>query len=117
MRPVSSTGALGYDLVYDSKNQGGLGSSGMLHLLPDKPEQPECRQFMSNGSCKYGSDCKYHHPRERIAQLATNSLGPLMLPLRPVSCMCIALHTLISQFRYCAHSFSFCFQKNKIAFF
>ncbi|KAI8552035.1 hypothetical protein RHMOL_Rhmol06G0233200 [Rhododendron molle] len=80
MRSVSSTGVLGSDLIYDSKNQGGL---GMLHLLPDRPEQPECRQFMSNGSCKYGSDCKYHHPRERIAQLATNSLGPLMLPLRP----------------------------------
>lgn len=83
VRPASSTSVFGYDFAYNSKNQGDLGSSAMLHLLPERPDQPECRQFMSNGSCKYGSNCKFHHPRERIAQLGTNYLGPLMLPLRP----------------------------------
>ncbi|KAL6965514.1 hypothetical protein U1Q18_027677 [Sarracenia purpurea var. burkii] len=82
------------DLVYNFKDQGESGSSGLVHLLsapipplPERPDQPECRHFMSTGSCKYGSDCKYHHPRERMAQL-TSSLGPLGLPLRPGQAVC-----------------------------
>lgn len=53
--------------------------------LPERPGEPECRYFMNTGNCKYGSDCKYHHPKEKIAQMAASSLGPLGLPLRPVS--------------------------------
>ena len=92
MIPVSSPSVLGSDLVYNFQNQGESGSSGLMHWsptsnphLPERPDQPECRHFMSTGICKYGSHCKYHHPRERIAQLTTSSLGPLGLPLRPVS--------------------------------
>lgn len=95
MSPISSTGILGSNLVYNSRNQSESGSSGQVHLLssliphlPERPDQPECRYFMSTGSCKYGSDCKYHHPKERIAQLATNTLGPLGLPLRPGQAVC-----------------------------
>lgn len=54
--------------------------------LPERPDQPECRYFMERGSCKYGPECKYHHPREKVSQLVSASLGPLGLPLRPVSC-------------------------------
>ncbi|KAL8145533.1 hypothetical protein AgCh_003628 [Apium graveolens] len=61
--------------------------SGVSHL-PERPDQPECRYFMNNGSCKYGRDCKYHHPREKIAQLAAGSIGPLGLPLRPGQAVC-----------------------------
>ena len=92
MSPISSTSILGSNLFYNSRNQSEPGSSGQVQLLsslsqhlPERPDQPECRYFMSTGSCKYGSDCKYNHPKERIAQLATNTLGPLGLPLRPVS--------------------------------
>ncbi|KAL7000018.1 hypothetical protein U1Q18_001168 [Sarracenia purpurea var. burkii] len=95
LNPISSTSVLGSNLGYNSKNYDESGSSGLLHMLsasiphlPERPDQPECRHFMSNGSCKYGSDCKYHHPRERFAQLATNSLGPLGLPLRPGQAVC-----------------------------
>ncbi|XP_028077801.1 zinc finger CCCH domain-containing protein 3-like [Camellia sinensis] len=95
MSHVSSTSYLGSDFVYNSKNQGESGSIGMVHMLPtsiphlpERPDQPECRHYMSTGSCKYGFDCKYNHPRERIAQLATNSLGPLGLPLRPGQAVC-----------------------------
>jgi hypothetical protein len=56
--------------------------------LPERPDEPECRYFMNNGSCKFGSDCKYNHPREKIAQLASSSLGPLGLPLRPGQAAC-----------------------------
>lgn len=53
--------------------------------LPERPGEPECRYFMNTGDCKYGSDCKYHHPKEKTAQIAASSMGPLGLPLRPVS--------------------------------
>ncbi|KAL8195379.1 hypothetical protein R6Q57_025782 [Mikania cordata] len=56
--------------------------------LPERPGEPECRHFMHTGSCKYGSDCKYHHPKEKIAQMAASSLGPLGLPLRPGQAVC-----------------------------
>ncbi|KAK1405473.1 Zinc finger CCCH domain-containing protein 3 [Heracleum sosnowskyi] len=74
---------------------GELGFSGPVPLssagisnLPERPDQPECRYFMNTGSCKYGADCKYNHPREKIAQIAASSLGPLGLPLRPGQAVC-----------------------------
>lgn len=83
MSPAASTNLLG--------ESGGINgqvhslSQSVSNNLPERPDQPECRYFMNTGSCKYGSDCKYHHPREKTAQFATSSLGPLGLPLRPVS--------------------------------
>ncbi|XP_059661143.1 zinc finger CCCH domain-containing protein 3-like [Cornus florida] len=92
MSPISSSGVLGPNVVYNSKNQDDSGSGGQLHMLPtsilhlpERPDQPECRYFMSTGNCKYGSYCKYNHPRERIS---ANSLGPLGLPLRPGQSIC-----------------------------
>ncbi|KAL3509943.1 hypothetical protein ACH5RR_029344 [Cinchona calisaya] len=74
---------------------GGLASNGQMHRLstslsnlPDRTDQPECRDFVNTGSCKYGLDCKYHHPRNKIAPLPSNSLGPLGLPLRPGQAVC-----------------------------
>ncbi|KAL8140474.1 hypothetical protein V2J09_006495 [Rumex salicifolius] len=69
---------------YNTKVQEELVLSG----LPERPGQPECRYFMINGSCKYGFDCKYHHPKERIAQLAMYGIGPHGLPLRPGEAVC-----------------------------
>ncbi|KAF7815037.1 zinc finger CCCH domain-containing protein 3 isoform X1 [Senna tora] len=59
--------------------------SSMNPTLPERPDQPECRYFMSTGTCKYGSDCKYHHPKERVAQSTINPLG---LPVRPGQAIC-----------------------------
>ncbi|KAJ8420623.1 hypothetical protein Cgig2_027793 [Carnegiea gigantea] len=80
---------------HTTKNQGELVASGQLDLLaiiifqfPERPDHPECRYFMNIGSCKYGSNCKFHHPKESLARLATNSLGPQGLPLRPVIKSC-----------------------------
>lgn len=89
MSPVPSTGIVGSNLVYNPRSPVESGSAGQMHLLsnsspslPERPDQPECRYFMSTGNCKYGTDCKYHHPKERNAQSASNPLG---LPSRPVS--------------------------------
>ncbi|CAL1393622.1 unnamed protein product [Linum trigynum] len=101
LSPMSSSPSiLGSNLVFNtSRNHQGEsgGSSGQqTHLiynappssnLPSRPDQPECRHFMNTGTCKYGSDCKYHHPKDRTAQLATNP-GPLGLPSRPGQALC-----------------------------
>ncbi|XVE78386.1 hypothetical protein DITRI_Ditri13aG0140700 [Diplodiscus trichospermus] len=97
MGPVSSTGVLGSNFAYNSVNPAESGSSGQILLsssasasnFPERPHQPECRYFMNTGTCKYGADCKYHHPKERIANSAVNSIGPLGLPSRPVSFLSI----------------------------
>ncbi|XVF81557.1 hypothetical protein PTKIN_Ptkin15bG0164200 [Pterospermum kingtungense] len=85
MSPLSSTGILGSNFAYNSMNPFESASSGQLPNFPERPDQPECRYYMNTGTCKYGSDCKYHHPKERIANSAVNSIGPLGLPSRPVS--------------------------------
>lgn len=80
INPVSVTSGLGLPVF-----NGQLSASH----LPERPDQPKCRYFMNNGSCKYGSDCKYHHPREKILQSGSNFLGPLGLPLRPGQPVCV----------------------------
>ncbi|GMI85632.1 hypothetical protein like AT1G04990 [Hibiscus trionum] len=95
MSPVSSSGILGSNYAYNSMNPTDSGFSGHMLLsstsasnYPERPDQPECRYYMNTGSCKYGSDCKYHHPKERIANSAINSVGPLELPSRPGQAIC-----------------------------
>ena len=96
MSPVSSTGILGSNFTYNSMNPAESGSSGQLLLsstsalnFPVRPDQPECRYYMNTGTCKYGYDCKYHHPKERIANSVVNGVGPFGLPSRPVSFLSI----------------------------
>ncbi|XP_009418524.2 zinc finger CCCH domain-containing protein 3-like isoform X1 [Musa acuminata AAA Group] len=60
---------------------------GVPLSLPDRPDQPECQFYMKTGNCKYGSSCKYHHPKERN-QPAMATIGPLGLPLRPGQPVC-----------------------------
>ncbi|KAE8679703.1 hypothetical protein F3Y22_tig00111398pilonHSYRG00367 [Hibiscus syriacus] len=95
MSPVSSPDIIGSNFAYNSTNPPESGSSGQMLLsstsasnYPERPGQPECRYYMNTGSCKYGSDCKYHHPKERIANSAANSVGPLGLPSRPGQAVC-----------------------------
>ncbi|XVF31813.1 hypothetical protein REPUB_Repub17cG0025800 [Reevesia pubescens] len=95
MSPVSSAGILGSNFPYNSMNPTESGSSGQVLLsstsasnFPERPDQPECRYYMNTGTCKYGSDCKYHHPKERIANSAVNGIGPLGLPSRPGQAVC-----------------------------
>jgi len=48
-------------------------------------ERAECRFFMNTGTCKYGDDCKYSHPKERLLQSPPTLLNPIVLSARPVS--------------------------------
>ncbi|KAL4323167.1 hypothetical protein GQ457_11G004240 [Hibiscus cannabinus] len=95
MSSISSSGVLGSNYTYNSMNPAESGSSGQMLLssssassYPERPDEPECRYYMNTGTCKYGSDCKYHHPKERIANSAVNSVSPLGLPLRPGQAVC-----------------------------
>ncbi|TYG60852.1 hypothetical protein ES288_D07G100900v1 [Gossypium darwinii] len=95
MSPASSAGILGSNYAYNSMNPAESGSSGQMLLssapasnFPERPDQPECRYYMNTGTCKYGSDCKYHHPKERISNSAMSSVGPLGLPSRPGQPVC-----------------------------
>ncbi|KAI3675185.1 hypothetical protein L1987_84771 [Smallanthus sonchifolius] len=80
MSPVLSTyGLTSVDHVYPS--------SPGSHP-PERPGEPECLYFMNNGTCKYGSECKYHHPRENMVKPDASSFGTFGLPLRPGQPMC-----------------------------
>ncbi|XP_076902363.1 zinc finger CCCH domain-containing protein 3-like isoform X2 [Bidens hawaiensis] len=83
LSPVTSPSVFGGSVSIDQGDTLATGSN-----LPERPGEPECRYFMNTGSCKYGSDCKYHHPKEKIAQMAASPLGPLGLPLRPGQAVC-----------------------------
>ncbi|XP_042442347.1 zinc finger CCCH domain-containing protein ZFN-like isoform X1 [Zingiber officinale] len=57
-------------------------SSSTSGIFPERPDEPDCEYYMKTGSCKYGSSCKYNHPKGRN-QEADCAIGPYGLPLRP----------------------------------
>ncbi|CAL9149003.1 unnamed protein product [Musa hybrid cultivar] len=63
------------------KNHGQPGSTAPVNF-PHRPDQPECQHYIRTGCCRYGSSCKYHHPKERNPPAAC-TIGPFGLPLRP----------------------------------
>lgn len=52
---------------------------------PERPGQPECSYYLKTGDCKYKSNCKYHHPKNRNVKSPPCALSDKGLPLRPVS--------------------------------
>lgn len=50
--------------------------------FPERPGEPQCQYYMRTGDCKFGSSCRYHHPRDRV--VPSTVLSPSGLPLRPV---------------------------------
>eukprot|EP00250_Pteridium_aquilinum_P016631 c23206_g1_i1 orf=102-1382(+) len=51
-------------------------------IFPERPGQPDCHHYMKTGDCKFGMNCKYHHPKDR-AMSVPSGLNPMGLPLRP----------------------------------
>lgn len=56
---------------------------GQETVFPERPGQPECQYYMKTGDCKFGSTCRYHHPKDRATPSPTCHLSPMGLPLRP----------------------------------
>lgn len=53
------------------------------HLFPERPGQPACQYYMRTGECKFGSACRYHHPRDLVVPRTDCLLSPSGFPLRP----------------------------------
>lgn len=72
-------------------------SVGQKESFPERYGQPDCQYYMKTGDCKFGTTCKYHHPKERVAQSPTCVLSPIGLPLRPDQPAC----TFYSRYGIC----------------
>ncbi|XP_038973969.1 zinc finger CCCH domain-containing protein 66-like isoform X2 [Phoenix dactylifera] len=83
---VPSTDVAGPKQISYPKHHALLGSSAPVDF-PERPDQPQCQYYMKTGSCKFGTSCKFHHPKERN-QEAICTIGPLGLPLRPGQPLC-----------------------------
>ncbi|XP_018433239.1 zinc finger CCCH domain-containing protein 26-like [Raphanus sativus] len=82
-----STYMAGTNPIYYVKSQPDSSSSasvpvGVTSHQSSLSESPECRFFMNTGTCKYGDDCKYFHPKERMLISPPNLLNHV-LPARP----------------------------------
>ena len=63
----------------------GLSSSNQKEqTFPERPGEPECQYYLRTGDCKFGSSCRYHHPRDRVVPRTNCVLSPMGLPLRLV---------------------------------
>ncbi|KAF8108789.1 hypothetical protein N665_0104s0104 [Sinapis alba] len=64
-----------------------MGGSNPIYDVKTEPdsssEKAECRFFMKTGTCKYGDNCKYSHPKERVLISPPNLLNLMVLPARP----------------------------------
>ncbi|KAH9720633.1 zinc finger CCCH domain-containing protein 43 [Citrus sinensis] len=60
----------------------------LVDEFPERPGQPECSYFLRTGDCKYKSNCKYHHPKNRIPKSPPCTLSDKGLPLRPGQNVC-----------------------------
>ncbi|KAJ0249780.1 hypothetical protein HA466_0152280 [Hirschfeldia incana] len=58
-------------------------------VFPERPGQPECQFYMKTGDCKFGTVCKFHHPRDRQPPPPDCLLSPIGLPLRPGEPLCV----------------------------
>ncbi|KAG2308893.1 hypothetical protein Bca4012_082143 [Brassica carinata] len=67
-----STYMAGANPIYDGKTE-----------IDSSSEKAECRFFMKTGTCKYGDNCKYSHPKERMLLSPPNLLNLMVLPARP----------------------------------
>ncbi|KFK34147.1 hypothetical protein AALP_AA5G106800 [Arabis alpina] len=56
--------------------------------FPERPDQPECSQYLKTGDCKYKFTCKYHHPKNRLPKQPPYALNDKGLPLRPDQDIC-----------------------------
>ncbi|XP_031283554.1 zinc finger CCCH domain-containing protein 67 [Pistacia vera] len=60
----------------------------LVDEFPERPGQPDCSFFLKTGDCKFKSNCKYHHPKNRISKSQPCALSDKGLPLRPDQNIC-----------------------------
>ena len=62
-----------------------MGSSETMATYPQRAGEPDCRDFLRTGRCKYGDSCKYHHP---IGGTRSNDPNEPPFPIRPDEPVC-----------------------------
>ncbi|AQK89563.1 Zinc finger CCCH domain-containing protein 58 [Zea mays] len=87
-----SSTAIAYGGTYlpYSSSAGQSSNNHQEHGFPERPGQPECQYYMRTGDCKFGTTCKYNHPRDWSTPKSNYMFSHLCLPLRPVS-----IHSLV----------------------
>ncbi|KAJ0258084.1 Zinc finger CCCH domain-containing protein 32 [Hirschfeldia incana] len=51
--------------------------------FPERPGELECQYYLKTGDCKFGTSCKFHHPRDRVPPRPNCDLSAVGLPIRP----------------------------------
>ncbi|KAI4323315.1 hypothetical protein L6164_022930 [Bauhinia variegata] len=52
--------------------------------LPERPGEPDCPFFLKTQRCKFGSRCKFNHPKDNFASVGSSESGDVSaLPERP----------------------------------
>ncbi|KAF5455189.1 hypothetical protein F2P56_024792 [Juglans regia] len=77
----SSTPALARPYLSLPSSANPTSSSQKEQAFPERPGELECQYYMRTGDCKFGSSCRYHHPRDRVS--SGTVLSHIGLPLRP----------------------------------
>ncbi|CAD6341523.1 unnamed protein product [Miscanthus lutarioriparius] len=101
-----SSTAIAYGGAYlpYSSSTGQSSNNHQEHGFPERPGQPECQYFMRTGDCKFGTMCKYNHPRDWSTPKSNYMFSHLCLPLRPdsltFSCKIICLIKFLTQSYY-----------------
>lgn len=61
-------------------------------MLPQRPTEPDCAYFMKTGECKYGSKCRFNHPKEKLdssimdeQSIDANHVAASLIPVKPAS--------------------------------
>ncbi|PKU81418.1 Zinc finger CCCH domain-containing protein 12 [Dendrobium catenatum] len=61
-----------------------MGPPASYSSFPVRPGEPDCPFFAKTGGCKFGSRCRFNHPRiGKITLTSECELSPIGLPLRP----------------------------------
>ncbi|KAJ1294107.1 hypothetical protein BS78_01G120700 [Paspalum vaginatum] len=47
-----------------------------LTAYPDRPGEPECPFYVKTGSCKFGTNCNFHHPKDLTPSMQQDSASP-----------------------------------------
>ncbi|KAJ6909941.1 zinc finger CCCH domain-containing protein 37-like [Populus alba x Populus x berolinensis] len=51
--------------------------------FPDRPGVPDCPYFLKTQRCKYGVNCKFNHPKEKLSLGVSENTSVSALPERP----------------------------------
>ncbi|XP_040375907.1 zinc finger CCCH domain-containing protein 8 isoform X1 [Oryza brachyantha] len=70
-------------------------AANLEESYPERQGEPDCPFFMKTGKCKFGSKCKFNHPKGRVNALASGkgnekhpSADSSILPVRPSEPIC-----------------------------